>query len=411
MSNLETIDKICNHYEKVTNIKCDYIPLDKIKSGEYKSSCALCKKLVSLGVMKENCIDIFKYSNYQAQRFGGKYIFFCSIGLAHWCSNVSLGNDDNGIIVAGPVTIINPQEYIEDEIFPKLDVVDPKIAIELYNLAQKIPKIEPDIVTSLSEILHNSVQYEIIKQIPYKELDINLVDNVKELKITGEIPNHYSISKEKELLSLIKQSNEKKAKEILNEVLTSLFVSEGLNLKILRSRVFELIVLLSRTVVEVGVEIEEVFGINCYLLDDVYRIDDLDELLRWSNDILNKFMDLVFGLKNIKNKDIIFKSIAYLNKNYMCHVTLEQVAEHVALSPAYFSSVFKKEMQVNFSDYLNKIRIENSKKLLLDSNIKLVEISYLVGFESQSYFTKVFKKSEGITPKQYRQANVIDSNK
>lgn len=411
MINTDVVKTICENYEKATKIRCSFILINQFIDNYEGSYCNLCKKLENIGVKKDKCEDIYRYSYYQAQRFGGKYIFFCSMGLTYWCSTIDLGEDAKGIIVAGPVTIINPKEYLEDEILPKVEGIEPKTIIELYELAQEIPKVEPDVITSLSEILHSVVQYKINSKKEEFELDRNFVDNVKTFKLTGEETHNYSIAKEKELLLAIKQSNEKKSKELLNEVLASMFVSRGMNLKILRNRVYELTVLLSRAVMEVGVEKEEVFGINCHLLDDIYKIDDLDELLRWSNNILNKFMDLVFGLKSIKNKDIIFKSIAYINKNYMCHVTLEKVADYVALSPAYFSSLFKKEMKVNFSDYLNKVRIDNSKEILMDNRIKLVEISYLVGFESQSYFTKVFKKAEGITPKQYRQANIVEVDK
>ena len=76
----------------------------------------------------------------------------------------------------------------------------------------------------------------------------------------------------------------------------------------------------------------------------------------------------------------------------------------VYLSPAYFSRVFKKEMGVTFNSFLNEVRIEKSKSLLRNNDLKMVDIALMVGFESQSYFTKVFKKITGISPLQYRYA-------
>jgi len=87
----------------------------------------------------------------------------------------------------------------------------------------------------------------------------------------------------------------------------------------------------------------------------------------------------------------------------MKKITLEDVAAYVYLSPSYFSKIFKEEMDVNFNAYLNYVRIEMSKKLLLDPSISMVEVSNLVGFEDQSYFSKVFKKMTGISPKKYRE--------
>ena len=74
-----------------------------------------------------------------------------------------------------------------------------------------------------------------------------------------------------------------------------------------------------------------------------------------------------------------------------------------SLNPSYFSSIFKKEVGVSFSNYLNKIRIEQSKLLLKNTDSSIVEIALEVGFEDQSYFSKVFKNLTKMTPKQYRQ--------
>ena len=66
------------------------------------------------------------------------------------------------------------------------------------------------------------------------------------------------------------------------------------------------------------------------------------------------------------------------------------------------SKIFKEETQKSISAYINYVRIENAKKLLTTTDISLVDLAYIVGFEEQSYFTKVFKKLEGIAPGKYR---------
>ncbi len=78
----------------------------------------------------------------------------------------------------------------------------------------------------------------------------------------------------------------------------------------------------------------------------------------------------------------------------------------VYLSPSYFSRIFKEETQRTFVVFLNEVRIAHSKKLLRDKTIKLVDIAAMVGFEDQSYFTKVFKKQQAVTPLQYRKAHL-----
>ena len=87
----------------------------------------------------------------------------------------------------------------------------------------------------------------------------------------------------------------------------------------------------------------------------------------------------------------------------MNKITLEEVSSHVYLSPSYFSKIFKEEMKYNFNTYLNHIRIEVSKQLLADDKVLLVDVSSLVGYEDQSYFSKVFKKMTGVSPGKFRE--------
>ena len=101
---------------------------------------------------------------------------------------------------------------------------------------------------------------------------------------------------------------------------------------------------------------------------------------------------------------MIHQSIQYLNTHYNEHITLEDMARKVYLSPSYFSRIFKKETGISFSSYLNRVRIEHSKELLRHQNLRLTDIALLSGFEDQSYFTKVFKKVTGTTPLHYRES-------
>jgi len=95
-------------------------------------------------------------------------------------------------------------------------------------------------------------------------------------------------------------------------------------------------------------------------------------------------------------------AIRYIKSKYNTDLSLEEVAEHVNANTSYFSHIFKKETGMCFSDFLQMVRIENSKKLLIHSHYKIFEIAEMVGFSDEKYFHKVFKKLTGYTPNQYR---------
>jgi two-component system, response regulator YesN len=95
-------------------------------------------------------------------------------------------------------------------------------------------------------------------------------------------------------------------------------------------------------------------------------------------------------------------AIEYINQHYNQKIVLDDVAAQVFLNRSYLSQLFKKEMEVSFGDYLEKIRINNSKHLILDSTKSMSEVAESVGFSNQNYFTKVFKKVTGVSPLKYK---------
>lgn len=92
----------------------------------------------------------------------------------------------------------------------------------------------------------------------------------------------------------------------------------------------------------------------------------------------------------------------YLQEHMAEDVSLTVLAEQFHLSGQYISQLFKNEIGVNFLAYLTNIRMEKAKKLLLSTSMSIGEISDQLGYGDYRVFTKVFKKSEGITPSQYR---------
>ena len=92
----------------------------------------------------------------------------------------------------------------------------------------------------------------------------------------------------------------------------------------------------------------------------------------------------------------------YLQEHLTEEISLSVLAEEFHLNPQYISQLFKTEIGVGFLAYLTNIRMERAKKLLLTTNLSIAEVSEQSGYADYRVFTKVFKKSEGITPSQYR---------
>ena len=94
----------------------------------------------------------------------------------------------------------------------------------------------------------------------------------------------------------------------------------------------------------------------------------------------------------------------YIDQNCCDYaLSLESVARHVGIAPAYLSRLFGETQNVGFVDYLNMQRIKCAKVLLCTTQLPIKEIGFKTGFSSVQNYTRVFKKMEGVTPKQYRE--------
>ncbi|MBR6088580.1 MAG: helix-turn-helix domain-containing protein [Anaerolineaceae bacterium] len=108
----------------------------------------------------------------------------------------------------------------------------------------------------------------------------------------------------------------------------------------------------------------------------------------------------------IKNHHVISQAEQYLKENFCDpNISLISVANHVAMSAAYFSTVFSQTTGRSFITYLTALRVERAKELLRTTNMKLADIALEIGYSEPNYFSHVFRKTVGITPKEYRILN------
>ena len=94
--------------------------------------------------------------------------------------------------------------------------------------------------------------------------------------------------------------------------------------------------------------------------------------------------------------------VSDIREHYMEDISLTSLAAKYNISMARLSEMIKEHLQLNFSDYIASLRIQRAKELLRDESLSIQEIAEIVGYNDYFYFTKVFKKVEGISPSKYR---------
>ena len=102
------------------------------------------------------------------------------------------------------------------------------------------------------------------------------------------------------------------------------------------------------------------------------------------------------------------QAVRYIDLHYSDELSAAEVANACFISESYLSKLFRKKLDTSFSEYLNFIRIEKAKALLKNTDLMIYEIAEKTGFNTDKYFTMVFKKLTGITPRQYKQNHEED---
>ena len=137
----------------------------------------------------------------------------------------------------------------------------------------------------------------------------------------------------------------------------------------------------------------------------VLTAESVDDIKDYIGTLLAHVIELRNTLSGRRYSDIIRTARKRIEQDYMSEdISLNTVAAEVCMSPSYFSSVFSKEMGKTFIEYLTEVRMEKAKQYLVCSSMKTSEISYEVGYKDPHYFSYIFKKTQGCTPKEYRAA-------
>ncbi len=158
--------------------------------------------------------------------------------------------------------------------------------------------------------------------------------------------------------------------------------------------------------------------ISILLFEVASKLDDYEDLteevlLETMYHLLNNFHYLFYEGENLEEDEVqlerYHRIVKYLSNNYMNKVSLKDIADKEFLSSQYLSAKIKETFGLGFNEYLNQIRVEESTKLLLDTEKSISEISDEVGFSHVRYFNKNFKFFYKLTPLQYRKKYRLDN--
>ena len=218
-----------------------------------------------------------------------------------------------------------------------------------------------------------------------------------ELKEKGEKPR--KILDQKFFLQCLEKGERVKLLEYLQKNITGIQKSDSSLLRLEYFRM-ELLQIVGVYLHKYDMDMEFILADQAYQKLWKKSLVSIFAMIQWSVYYINKVFDERADRE--KGKSIVDIMVDYIHNHYEENINRNMLAELIRLSPEYVGKMFKKEMGMGISEYLNNFRIQKAQNLLSTTNYKVIDIALMVGYDNMPYFTSLFKKTVGMSPVEYK---------
>lgn len=333
----------------------------------------------------QNCLKTLQDAARTSTNLNEPYIFVCAANF----TNIAFPSKDQhqypGYFFLGPIPMGHSKEKLVENLIKKIQP-DQKNIPRIINFISNTEIKTPAEVSYTYDVFCSCV-------LPY-----NILDNNFGLISEKKADSHYTDTIGQDLAYAVRTGNHDVARETFRLFYEKTYLIEAGSFHALKLRTIELFNTLSRVVTDRTtisfIYIEEIETIHgSYSFTDIYK-----NSLAFIERLTTSCAEATYH----GSSSVIKEALDYINTYYNLSITLTSAAEKVAVNPSYLSTLFKKEVGKNFSEYLLDIRLENSLKLILNTHMSITDIAMDVGMSNQSYFIKQFKIKYGMTPGEYR---------
>lgn len=199
---------------------------------------------------------------------------------------------------------------------------------------------------------------------------------------------------EKELVNSVKKGDMQKGLQLFDSYFQHIYQVSDSKVEIIKKAMDNFFIVLTRSMKE--------FGFDQDVQISFEQLETTTQLKERAKAHLTLIIERLGEWRTNGVESLLFQAKEYINHNYSKAVMLEEVADKIGLSSYYLSKLFKERFQVTFIEYLTNTRIEKAKDLLLDGKTPLKEIALTIGYKDPNYFSRVFKKETGLSPREYR---------
>lgn len=337
------------------------------------------------------------YGCHEAWRWNGQFIYYCPLGLVFAAATLSEDGALTGALIAGPCVMGDMDDTLD--LLPCREMESAVRALAAYSAADVGHRAA--LLTAVARFCSHGPgsSSEAIAREQEKLLG-GMYSDIGDEKTGEEL-----IDFEKQLRALVTAGDKPGAQKLLNELLGKIYFYSNFDFETIRARAIELVVVLSRATIDAGADVGAVFVLNASSLRGIVTLTGLEELSVRLSAVMHRFISCAFDVPAVRGSDTVHRIMRYVRTHLSEKITLEDLAREIFLSRTYISGVFKAQTGLSLSSYIMSARVSKAKRLLRESRMSLSDVAAGCGFEDQSYFTRIFTRETGTSPKKYRDAN------
>ena len=329
-----------------------------------------------------------------------------------WAVPISLRGISLGSIICSQVLLWKPDKFFYQE----LRELNPEVNdfAEMERLAGQLDVVAPARFQAAADVLYVTVN-QLMKR------DLLVLEKVETYKIQQRIRkeledrkrrqdpaarqgNDYAayLQRERSFLRYIRLGDKAMAEKNLHTLLTQLFVKTTGELAIIKLRISELATMASRAAVEGGAEAETVMVLLDTFNEKINECQRMEEFFFHMKNLVMVFLNRSAPLEDKRHNGLVGEARSFILEHYSQSIKIDDVAAQLFISPSHLSRLFRQELNCTVNDYITRVRVEQAVELMKKPELSVAQVSQAVGFQSQSYFAKVFAKYIGVAPLVYR---------
>lgn len=209
---------------------------------------------------------------------------------------------------------------------------------------------------------------------------------------------------ENEIISAVRNANEERALELHTKVKQFILPPRMTNeLRDQKDYMITFNTLMRKAAEQAGVHPIQIDSMSNSHVKQIEEIASVDRSFSFTNQMIVNYCKLIRRFTRKNHSLMVQKVLTYIDTNLCADLSLKAFSENLSINASYLSTLFKKEMGISLTEYVNQKRILHAQRLIVSTNLPVKSIAQQCGIPDICYFSRMFKKISGITPKEYRE--------